>query len=139
MTENTASLSTVFSVNDPRGMLCAIEANRGVPFDIARVYYVVDTKPGEPRGFHAHHVTRQFAICLHGSCRMTLEGSDGQKVQAILDAPDKGVLIDPMVWHEMHDLATGSILLVLADRPYEEADYIRSYASWQEACHAHGA
>ena len=125
---------SIFSAGDQRGRLCVIEAGQTVPFDIVRVYYVMDTIPGEPRGFHAHYATRQFAVCVHGQCRMLLEGPDGVQVEMMLDAPDKGVLIDKMVWHEMHDFTPGAILLVLADHYYDEADYIRSYARWQDEC-----
>lgn len=127
-----AESKAIFTVGDARGRLSAIEGGRDVPFDIARVYYLTATQPDHPRGFHAHHATRQFAICLSGSCRLLLEAPDGERSEVLLDTPEAGVLIDAMIWHEMHDFVSDTILLVLADRHYDEADYIRSYQAWQE-------
>jgi dTDP-4-dehydrorhamnose 3,5-epimerase len=129
-----AEPKAIFTVGDARGRLSAIEAGRDVPFDIARVYYLTATQPEHPRGFHAHHATRQFAVCLRGGCRLVLEAPDGERSDLRLDSPESGILIDTMIWHEMHDFARDTILLVLADRHYEEADYIRSYDAWQELC-----
>ena len=39
--------------------------------------------------------------------------------------PAKGLLVPPMVWHEMHDMTKDCVFLVLADTPYHESDYIR--------------
>ena len=38
-----------------------------------------------------------------------------------------GVILDPMLWHTMHDFSSGCVLLVAASDYYDEADYIRSY------------
>ena len=109
---------------DPRGALVALEAGKDVPFEIRRVYYIYDTRGAEPRGFHAHRELWQFVICLTGSCRMVM--NDGKlQHDIILDRPDLGVTIAPMVWHEMHDFAEGTVLMVLASERYDEGDYIR--------------
>jgi hypothetical protein len=47
--------------------------------------------------------------------------------EVLLDRPDRGIYLAPMVWHEMHHFSAGCVLLVLADAPYEEWDYIRNY------------
>ncbi|PIR60655.1 MAG: dTDP-6-deoxy-3,4-keto-hexulose isomerase, partial [Candidatus Pacebacteria bacterium CG10_big_fil_rev_8_21_14_0_10_44_54] len=50
----------------------------------------------------------------------------------VLDSPDRGILLDKMVWHEMHDIDDSTILLVLASQKYDESDYIRSYEKFKE-------
>lgn len=50
-----------------------------------------------------------------------------------LDAPTKGVVINKMMWREMHDFSPDCVLLVLADKHYDETDYIRDYKSFLEA------
>ena len=45
------------------------------------------------------------------------------------------LLLYPHVWRTMRDFAPGTILLVVADRPYDEADYIRNYEEFK-ACAA---
>ena len=114
------------SLGDERGNLVAIEGEKGVPFKIKRVYYLFNTKKDTPRGFHAHKALKQVAICVSGSCRMTLD--DGtNKEEILLDKADKGILIDSMIWHEMHDFSPDCVLLVLASDFYDEQDYIRNY------------
>jgi len=113
-------------LGDERGSLVALEANKTVPFDVKRVYYIFGTKPGVSRGFHAHRALQQVAVCVAGKCRMILD--DGARHNEVwLDSPTKGLLIGDLVWHEMHDFSSDCVLLVLASEHYNEADYIRSY------------
>ncbi|MOA65617.1 TDP-4-oxo-6-deoxy-alpha-D-glucose-3,4-oxoisomerase [compost metagenome] len=49
------------------------------------------------------------------------------KIDIWLDSPCKGIVIEPMVWHEMHEFSQNCILLVIASDCYDESDYIRSY------------
>jgi hypothetical protein len=59
---------------------------------------------------------------------------DGKKREEIwLDSPAKGLLIEDMVWREMHDFSEGCVLLVLASEHYDEADYIRDYETFLES------
>ncbi len=44
-----------------------------------------------------------------------------------LDSSDKAIVIDKMIWHEMHEFSADCVLLVLADDYYDEEDYIRNY------------
>ncbi|MEH8145286.1 FdtA/QdtA family cupin domain-containing protein [Aeromonas hydrophila] len=119
-------------LGDERGSLIALESNNQIPFDIQRVYYLYGTKPGVSRGFHAHKKLKQLAVCIKGSCRFIMDdGSNKQEV--ILSTPDKGLLIDAMQWHEMHDFSDDCVLLVLANQPYDESDYIRDYSKFIEA------
>lgn len=111
---------------DPRGKLIALEQMRTVPFDIARVYYLFANATGQERGFHAHRALHQWAVCVSGSCRILVD--DGRKRHDILlDSPELGLHLGPMIWHEMRDFSPDSVLLVLASAHYDEADYLRDY------------
>lgn len=115
-------------LGDNRGSLVALEnkANQAVPFDVKRVYYLYGTAEGVSRGFHAHHDLTQVAICVSGKVKMVLD--DGYTREEVwMDSPERGLLIDTMVWHEMHEFSPDCVLLVLASDHYEESDYIRNY------------
>lgn len=113
-------------LGDERGHLTVLEANKNIPFDIKRVYYLTGTKPGVARGFHAHRRLEQISVCVAGKCRMLLDdGTDKEDVW--LDSPTKAIRIEKMVWHEMHDFSEDCVLLVLASDHYDELDYIRVY------------
>ena len=122
------SLIDLPDLGDERGGLIAIESNQGIPFEIKRLYYIFNTT-NQARGFHAHINLKQVAICLKGSCRFILD--DGSKKEhVVLNTATKGLLIEGLVWREMHDFSEDCVLLVLASEHYDEADYIRDYESF---------
>lgn len=114
---------------DARGSLIAIEGGVDVPFPIARVYYIFDTKPGVERGFHAHHDLLQWLICVSGSCVVVLDDG-GRREEFALNRPDLALQIGPMIWREMRDFSPGAVLMVLASAHYAETDYVRDYAEF---------
>lgn len=111
---------------DAKGWLIALQAGEQVPFAIQRIYYIYATDAGVRRGRHAHRRLRQMAICVAGSCRFIMD--DGFKRQVItLDKNTEGLLIEPMIWHEMEAFSANCVLLVLASDRYDETEYIRNY------------
>lgn len=118
-------------IGDNRGSLITLETFQDIPFDIKRVYYIFDTLSGVSRGFHAHRDLKQILVCVKGSCRILLD--DGKhKKSIILDNPQTGLLIEDLVWREMHDFSEDCVLLVLASDYYDESDYIRDYDNFLE-------
>lgn len=113
-------------IGDQSGSLVALEAERNVPFIIKRIYYIFSVQAGVARGFHAHRNLKQVVICLSGRCRIVLDNGS-QRQETWLDSPTKGLVIDDLVWREMHDFSEDCVLLVLASEYYDEADYIRNY------------
>lgn len=111
---------------DSRGSLIALECEKEVPFCVRRTYYIYGTQPGTPRGFHAHRNLKQLLIAVSGSVSIHCE-FNGAKQEFLLDSPSKGLLIEGLVWREMHDFSEGAVLLVLASEYYSEDDYIRDY------------
>lgn len=117
---------------DERGSVVAIEALDQAPFEVRRVYYLFNTKAGVDRGFHSHRRLHQLAVAVRGSCTMILD--DGARRERVpLDNPARGLTIGPGIWHEMTDFSEDCVLLVLADAPYDEADYIRDYQAFLES------
>ena len=123
---------------DDDGWLSALETGKDIPFAIARVYTIFGTQARVVRGKHAHHTLRQLMVCVTGHCKVLLD--DGkQREEVLIEAPrkpshnalQKGLFIDPMVWHEMHDFSSDCVLLVLADGGYDLADYIRDYDAFK--------
>lgn len=114
------------SLGDSRGGLVVAEAQRHIPFEIKRVYWIHGTQAGVERGFHAHKALRQVAVAVSGSCEMVLDnGSNTESI--LLDSQATGVVIEPNMWHYMKNFTPDCVLLVFADAHYDEADYIRDY------------
>ena len=111
---------------DSRGKLVVFQRDNNIPFDIKRVFYIYGTQNDKSRGYHAHSVTRELLVATSGSVIVNCEWKN-KKQSFILDSPDKGLLIDGMVWHTMDNFTSDCVLMVLADTYYDEADYIRDY------------
>ena len=124
-------------LGDDRGSLVALEANKSVPFEIKRVYYIFGTKEGVSRGFHAHRNLKQVAVCVTGSCRFVLDNGK-QREEVLLDCSTKGLIIEDLTWREMHDFSTDCVLLVLASEYYDENDYIRDYNEFLKVVNSEG-
>ncbi|SDN43422.1 FdtA/QdtA family cupin domain-containing protein [Geodermatophilus sp. DSM 45219] len=113
-------------ITDPRGNLTFIEGSGHVPFDIARVYYLYDVPGGESRGGHAHRQLEQLVIAAAGSFDVLVD--DGVHTERFfLNRSYYGLYVPRMVWRELANFSSGSVCLVLASRPYEEADYYRDH------------
>lgn len=117
---------TLPNLGDQRGALVVAEANKNIPFEVKRIYYIFDTQTDVPRGFHAHKALHQVAFCIKGKCKMLMDNGT-EKQEVWLEQANQGLLIPPMVWHEMHDFSEDCVLLVLASEHYDESDYIRDY------------
>ena len=118
---------------DEDGWLIALEMGKNIPFDMRRAYYIYGTRAGVTRGKHAHHKLRQLMVCMAGSCTVLLD--DGHiREEVRLTTNERGLYIDPMVWHEMHAFSKDCVLLVLADDFYKLDDYIRDYAVFKALC-----
>ena len=128
MTADTA-LIRLGVIGDRRGSLIALENGHNLPFDVKRVYYIYGTKENVSRGFHAHRKLKQMLIAVSGSVTIKCE-YDGRKKEYTLSRPDEGLLIEGLVWREMHDFSSDCVLMVLADEYYSEADYIRDYKAF---------
>ena len=114
-------------INDPRGNLTFVEANRHIPFDIRRVYYLYDVPGGAERGGHAHKALHQLIIAMSGSFDIHLD--DGFAKKTIhLNRSYNGLYVCPMIWREIDNFSSGAVCMVLASDYYDESDYYRDYA-----------
>ena len=113
-------------INDPRGNLTFVEANRHIPFDIRRVYYLYDVPGGAERGGHAHKALHQLIIAMSGSFDIHLD--DGYAKKTIhMNRSYYGLYVCPMIWREIDNFSSGAVCMVLASEYYDELDYYREY------------
>jgi WxcM-like, C-terminal len=113
-------------IEDRRGNLTFIEANRHVPFAIERVYYLYDVPGGAERGGHAHKGLHQFLVAMSGSFDVKID--DGhRKATFHLNRSYSGLYLCPMIWREIDNFSSGAVCMVLASTPYDESDYLRDY------------
>ena len=118
-------------LGDHRGQLVALEANRQIPFDVKRVFYIYGTQEGVPRGNHSHYKTKQFLVAVNGSCKVTLDNGK-EKETFDLNKPNLGRFQDALIWGTMHDFSSDCVLMVLANEYYDASDYITDYDKFLE-------
>lgn len=121
-----ASLVQLPKVHFPAGNLTAIEGHLHLPFNIRRVFYSYDIPGGESRGAHAHRQCHQFLVAASGAFEVLLD--DGvNKRTVLLNRPFHGLHVPPGLWASEQGFSSGSVCLVFASEPYDEADYLRNY------------
>ena len=119
-------------INDARGNLTFIEAERHVPFSIQRVFYLYDVPGGSLRAGHALKSCHQFIIAISGSFDVMLDdGSERQRFH--LNRSHYGLYVTPLTWREIDNFSSNSVCLVLASAAYSENDYYRDYEGFLAA------
>jgi acetyltransferase-like isoleucine patch superfamily enzyme len=121
-----ARLLSLPVVTDIRGTLSFGQYDTHLPF-LPRRYFVVYDVPGkEVRGEHAHRALHQVLVCLRGSLAVMLDDGTSRD-EVLLDGPQLGLYVPPMVWTSQFRYSSDAMLLVLASDVYDADDYIRSY------------
>lgn len=113
-------------VSDMRGSLSAGEFERNVPFTAKRYFVVFDVPSVETRGAHAHRSCQQFLVSVHGSVSVLVDDGNYRE-EFLLDGPEVGVYIPPMIWGVQYKYSADAVLLVFASHYYDAQDYIRDY------------
>ena len=111
---------------DPRGNLSIIESSKDIPFVIERSYWIYDVPGGEIRGGHAYETLNEFIVALSGSFDVILNNGL-EEFKFTLNRSYYGLLVPKLYWRHMENFSTNAVGLILADQPYNEAEYIREY------------
>ena len=114
-------------LGDERGNLVVAEGESDlVPFVINRIFYIYGSDSTVVRGQHANRRTKFILINVSGTSKVRLDnGSETSIIE--LNKPKMGLFLDTMVWKDMYDFSSDSVLLVLASRHYDPNEYIRDY------------
>ncbi len=125
------SLHRLVRADDLRGSLVSGEVGSHIPFEPRRFFSVMRVPSKDVRGAHAHRLCEQFLVCQAGSVAVVVD--DGRvREEVILEDPQLGLYVPPLVWSVQYRYTQDAILLVLASDPYEPHDYIRDYDEFLE-------
>lgn len=113
-------------IPDIRGTLSVAEYEKQIPFVPKRCFWVFDVPSREVRGEHAHKTLHQYLICLKGSVNVLIDDGKTRK-DVVLDEPNLGLHIPPLVWGVQYKYSQDALLLVLASDAYDDNDYFRDY------------
>ncbi len=114
---------------DERGNLVVVEGGQDIPFSIKRVFYIYDSDDTVDRGQHDNRDLEFVLVNVAGKSKVRI--TDGKEEFIVsLDRPRTGVYIPKMVWKEMYEFSSDSVLLVLANTHYDGNEYIRDYQEY---------
>ena len=111
-------------IKENNGDLVVVEGSI-IPFNMSRVFTVRASKDSV-RGEHAHRQCSQLLICTNGAVEVKCDDTSTTEIY-VLDKPNFGLFIPPGIWADQKYIENNTILTVLCDRPFEEADYLRNY------------
>ena len=118
--------------SDPETATLASLEFSSLPFAPKRIYWIQDFTPQAVRGNHSHKELTQIFIMLSGQLTLEVfEGTKSNKYEISRLSPP--LIVPPGTWRIMSNASADALLFVLADRPYEEKDYIRDwneYLNW---------
>lgn len=124
-------LLNFIDLGDERGKLVVIESNQDIPFEIKRTFYIYDSDSDVIRGQHANRESEFVLINVAGSSKVRI--TDGKEEFIVeLNKPMMGVYIPKMVWKDMYDFSSDSVLLVLASTHYDGKEYIRDFEEYKK-------
>jgi predicted SAM-dependent methyltransferase/dTDP-4-dehydrorhamnose 3,5-epimerase-like enzyme len=111
------------------GLLTVAQVHEHVPFKVDRCFVVQPSQIGTVRGSHAHRRLSQFFVCLSGQVDVMVDDSGSKQVHVLSDQAS-GLLVPNGIWCTQTYRTGDSMLLVLCDAPFSEADYIRDYGAF---------
>ena len=121
------NLTTITADN---GTLIVGEVGAGLPFEVRRIFTLLDIPAGEARGTHAHRNCEQFLICMRGSVIAIVDDGEHRQ-EVLLNSPTSGLYMPALTWGTQYDYSRDALLLVLASDPYDADDYIHDYGEFQ--------
>jgi hypothetical protein len=115
---------------DKRGNLSFFEHPNQLPFEIMRTYWLYDVPGGDFRGSHAFKEQKEFIVALSGSFDIVLHNGKNE-IKYSLNRSFYGLYIPNMYWRKLENFSTNSLALIVSDRSYCEADYIRDFEQFK--------
>ena len=116
-------------LGDERGKLVVLEGKRNIPIPIKRVFYIYGSDDTVVRGQHANRESEFVLINVAGESKVRI--TDGTEEFIVeLNKPMMGVYIPRMIWKDMFDFSSDSVLLVLASTYYDAKEYIRDFEEY---------
>lgn len=113
-------------IRDYDGFLSVVAPSVGGGYDVKRAYYIWGVPAQIERGFHAHRNLKQQCFCVCGNVDFVLD--NGREREFVhLGALEKSVSIGNNIWREMKNFSHDAMVLVFANKVYDENDYIHDY------------
>ena len=119
-------------LGDDKGHLVVIEGGVSIPFEIKRIFYIYGSDSGIVRGQHANRRSAFCLINISGRSKVKVIDRNGEEVIFELNRPHIGIYLPSMIWKDMYEFSSDSVLLVLSNEHYDGSEYIRNLNDYLE-------
>ena len=127
-TVHDCTLVDIPTYTDTRGSITILD--KGLPFEVKRIFWLHHIAEGEERGAHALLEGTEIMVAVHGSFEVYLD--DGDNVCAIpLNNPSRGLIIKPGIWFKTHSYKDNGVSLILSDEVYNKDRYTYDYYEYK--------
>lgn len=127
MTFDKVKMLEFHQCGDERGHLVVVEGEQDVPFEIKRIFYIYGSDAEVVRGQHANRRSEFVLINVAGRSKVKVKDGKGNEAVFSLNRPHTGIYLPKMMWKDMYEFSSDSVLLCLSSEHYDAEEYIRSY------------
>ncbi|HBZ36204.1 MAG TPA: hypothetical protein DEO26_00520 [Candidatus Veblenbacteria bacterium] len=116
---------------DERFTLIPLEVMEHAPFEVKRVYAIVDGKL--PSGSHCHKVEQEVFFCVRGGTVAQIDEGSGMK--DVVLKPGDAMYVGTYIWHHFEIWDPGSVVVAVSSTPYnpKREDYITDYEEFKNS------
>ena len=97
-----------------------------IPFAPKRFFLILAAPDRENALAYAHRRSHRFVVCIRGSCTVQLDDSWSRR-EIVLDRPDAGLYLPPMIWGAQYAGSPDTIFMVFASHLDDDHDRIHNY------------
>lgn len=110
--------------------LTPMELKDVVPFEVKRVYYLVQ-QGGESTGEHCHKVEEEVFVQVKGTSTILIDRGSG-KEEIVLGTSGSAIYLPAYVWHGFKKPSEDCVILAFSSTNYgvDRSDYIEDYEEY---------
>ncbi len=103
---------------DARGHLIALDRLHGLPFEVQRIFYLLECPPAAVRGMHTLSAD-ELLVAVKGS--VGIDCKNGREYASFaLERPDRALHVRAGVWVRLRDFSPDAVVLVASPVRYAE-------------------
>ncbi len=111
------------------GTLIVMENGNPIPFDIKRIFMIMNVSEKKSRGNHATKKTKLILFPVSGSCDVVVDNGYEKEI-FFLNDPSKGLYIEEMIWRTMQNFSKNCIMMAVCDRVFDSCN--ETYDNYNE-------
>jgi hypothetical protein len=117
------------SHSDPESASLFVFEYSKLPWQPLRMYLLQDFVDGTTRGNHAHKTLSQIIVMVSGTIDLVIYRGE-ESFTYNLSRESGEILLSPGTWRVFSNASPDAVVLVLADSPYDESDYLRNWEDY---------